>query len=120
MAKNIEVGKRGEEIAKDLLVSKGYEILEKNPKNKYGEIDIVARNNREFIFVEVRTKTGKMFGSPEETIKYRKKRKLINNAKSYINLNGIKNPYRIDAICIVLNRNKEVERATHYENITLF
>ncbi len=119
LPRNIRVGKKGEEIAREMLKEKDYKILEANCKNKYGEIDIVALKEGDVVFVEVRTKTGKNFGSPEDTIKAKKKERLKRNAKGYIKFNKIENPYRIDAVCIVLNENMEVQRKTHYENITL-
>ncbi len=118
--KRLKVGKLGEKRAAEMLKAKGYKILERNVKDKYGEIDIVALDNSEVVFAEVRTKTGERFGSPEDTIDTKKKEKLKRNAKSYIKFNGIEKSYRIDAICIVLNQNMKPLRKTHYENITLF
>ncbi len=73
---SVATGKRGEEIAKEYLEKKGYKIVERNYKTKYAEIDLVAKRKNELVFVEVRTKIGDYFGTPEETIDKRKLRKL--------------------------------------------
>ncbi len=115
----LQVGRLGEERAVKLLKDKGYSILERNVEDGHGEIDIIAIDKGEMVFVEVRSKTGTNFGLPEETVKYRKKQKLVRNAKRYVNYNNIKKPYRIDVIGVVLNNQKKPKRIKHYKNITL-
>ena len=114
---NLQTGRAGEEIAKDYLERKGYKIIEQNYKTKYAEIDLVAKKGNEMVFVEVRTKKGEDFGTPEETINKIKLRKLRNNAKAYTAWKKWQGLYRIDAVCIVLRYNDTVERLNHYENI---
>ena len=117
--KNLEIGYLGEIIAKKYLQNKGYHIVEENYRNKYAEIDLIARNKSILIFVEVRTRSGEQFGTPEESIKRDKIKKLIRNAKAYAARKRYSKEYRIDAICIVLNERGEAKRIGHYENITL-
>lgn len=119
-ARNIKIGKEGERVAQEMLLNKGYKILEKNFQNKYGEIDIIAQKKEEIIFVEVRSKTGHKFGSPEDTISQKKKKQIKRNALAYMAFNNVPNPYRVDIICIVFDNMMEVIRKKHYENITLF
>lgn len=114
---NLQTGKLGEEIAKGYLENKGYKIIEQNYKTKYGEIDLLARKGKELIVVEVRTKRGEQFGSPEESLDWQKLRKLQFNAQSYVSKNRWPGPCRIDAVCIVLKPDQTVERIEHYENI---
>ena len=113
-----ETGKLGEDLAKEFLAKNGYKIIEKNWHTRYGEIDLVAENKEWCVIVEVRTKIGERFGAPEETLDYRKMQKLLRNAKAYTAIHKVKKPYRIDAICVVLNKESGLERITHYENIT--
>ena len=108
---NLQTGKLGEEIAGEFLKKKGYKILEQNYKTKYGEIDLVMQRGKDLIAVEVRTKRGDMFGSPEESLTKKKLRKIWLNAQAL-------RATRIDAVCITLKYNNEVERIEHYENIT--
>ena len=114
---NLTTGKKGEEIAKRYLEKKGYKILEKNYKTKYAEIDLIAKKRNELVFVEVRTKMGENFGTPEETIDKKKMRKLWGNAMAYAARNKWQGHYRVDAVCIVLKPSGEVNRLNHYENI---
>jgi putative endonuclease len=117
-ASHLEVGKKGEDIARRFLEKQGYKIIEQNYRTKYAEIDLVAKKGNDLVFIEVRTKIGENFGTPEETINYDKKRKLLRNALAYVSRKKWKGPYRIDAICIVLKSDYSVERLNHYENIT--
>lgn len=117
MSQHNEVGKIGEGLARKFLEEKGYKIIEQNYKTKYAEIDLVAQNKNELIFLEVRTKVGENFGSPEETINNKKKKKLFGNASAYATIKKWQGLYRIDAICIVLKPDHSINRLDHYENI---
>ena len=100
------------------MQSKGYCIVEENYRNKYAEIDLIARNKGVLIFVEVRTRTGERFGTPEESIKRDKIKKLIRNVEAYMAIKRYSKRCRIDAICIVLDEKKGAKRISHYKNIT--
>ncbi len=115
--KNLETGKKGEEEAKEYLKRKGYKVLKKNYKNKYGEIDIIVQKSDELVFVEVRSKTERDFGTPEETVKEKKKKKLKQNALAYTTFNNYEGFYRIDLICIVFSKKGSLLRITHYEDM---
>ncbi len=117
--KHLRVGEKGEKEAVKLIKKKGYKILAKNEEDKYGEIDIIALKNKKLIFIEVRSKMGRDYGLPEETVGYQKRKKLINNAERYINNNKINIPYRIDVIGIVFSKSGKVIHKKHYKNITL-
>ena len=131
MADHNEVGKIGENLAREYLEKEGYKILEQNYKTKYAEIDLVAEKSSRFlkpstlVFVEVRTKVGENFGSPEDTINKAKLWKVLQNALSYSAFKKWDGPARIDAVCIVLKplrpgsgqADYSVSRLTHHENI---
>jgi putative endonuclease len=112
-----EVGKIGENLAKEFLEKQGYKIIEQNYKTKYSEIDLITQNKDELIFVEVRTKIGENFGTPEETINRDKMRRIRQNALSYAAIKKWNGLCRLDAVCIVLKPDYTVERLSHYENI---
>ena len=114
---NLVTGRMGQEIAREYLEKKGYKTIEQNYKTKYAEIDLVSRDKNELVFIEVRTKRGEDFGTPEETINNKKMRKLWGNAKAYTVFKKWQGPYRVDAICVVLRYNNKIERINHYENI---
>ena len=116
---NLKIGHLGEQIAKVYLQNKGYLVVEGNYRTKYAEIDLIVRDRGVLVFVEVRTRKGERFGSPENSINRSKMRKLIRNAQAYAARMSYTKIYRIDAICIVLAENKRASRITHYKNITL-
>jgi len=115
--KTIEIGKIGEDIAKKYLEEHGYKIIEQNYRTRYSELDLIAYKNKWVVFVEVRTKIGEQFGSPEETLNKKKIHRLQRAAAAYAAMQKHKGPYRIDAVCIVLDKNQHVERINHYTNI---
>ena len=125
MAEHNYVGKIGEDLAREYLEKNGFKILEQNYKTKYAEIDLVAEKPAGIlglgkpilVFVEVRTKVGEQWGSPEETINKAKLWKVLQNAKSYAGFKKWQGPCRIDAICIVLKADFSVSRLTWHENI---
>ena len=123
MAQHNEIGKIGEDLARDYLIKEGYKIVEQNYRTKYAEIDLVAQKSLGFlkpsklVFVEVRTKVGENFGSPEDTINKAKLWKVLQNAKSYTAFKRWDGPCQIDAVCIVLRPDFSVSRLTHHENI---
>ncbi|MBI2053987.1 MAG: YraN family protein [Candidatus Staskawiczbacteria bacterium] len=122
MAWHNDVGKIGEDLAKEYLKKQGYKILEQNYKTKYAEIDLVLERRagflkKELVFVEVRTKVGEQFGSPEDTLNKAKLWKVLQNSFSYSAFKKWQGPARIDAVCIVLNPDFTVSRLTHHENI---
>ena len=79
-----ELGAKGEEIAARYLKSLGYRILERNYRVRYGEIDIVAEQGTDLVFVEVKTRSGTLFGSPFDSVTIPKQRQLSKVALEYI------------------------------------
>ena len=114
---NTEVGKLGEALARKHLEQKGYKILEQNYRTRYAEIDLVARKKDVLVLVEVRTKIGEQFGTPEETLNRRKIQKVKQNALAYAARAKWNKLYRVDAMCIVLAEDRTLRRIVHYENI---
>jgi len=109
--------KIGELAAKEYLESKNYEIIEQNYRTKYAEIDLVAKKDNVLIFVEVRTKRSRAFVAPEESINYKKLKKLYWNARAYVAFKEWRGAYRIDAVCVILNLDNTIAELEHYEGI---
>jgi len=63
-----ELGHRGEDIAARYLQQQGYRIVQRNFRSRYGEVDIICTQQNVLVFVEVKTRTGTSFGSPEEAV----------------------------------------------------
>lgn len=81
---NIDFGKIGEDIAAGLLSKQGYEILERNVRTRFGEIDIVAKEKGTFVFVEVKTRNSGNFGLPVEAVSKAKQRRISKMAVAFL------------------------------------
>ena len=105
--KNRDVGILGERIAQDFLRQNGYRIIETNYRCPEGEIDVVARHGDSLVFVEVRTKRSRQFGSPEESITPIKKERLRLVAARYReDHDDLPEQWRIDVVVVELDRGK--------------
>lgn len=95
-----QIGDAGEDLAADLLQRKGYKIIERNFRTRFGELDIVAKDGKVLVFVEVKAKASDRFGAPAEMINARKQQKIKNMALTYINEKNFEGPWRVDAVLI--------------------
>ena len=77
-------GNAGESLAAAHLQRQGYKILERNYRSKLGEIDIIARDNRTVVFIEVKTRGSKRFGHPKYAVTADKRRKISQVALYYL------------------------------------
>ena len=99
MKHNQSIGKWGEDIAAEHLTQHNYEIINRNVRTPYGEIDIVARQGDITIFVEVKTRTSNKMGLPEESITPRKREHMLAAADHYAMQNEIDH-WQIDVMAI--------------------
>src|SRR5262245_18599327 len=96
------LGKRGEDLACAELQKRGYVILERRFRTRCGELDIVARDAGVLAFVEVRARSGSSFGTPFESVTWRKQQRLSQMAAAYLchkRLTGV--ACRFDVVSIV-------------------
>ena len=97
--------RRGEALAALLLRAKGYRIVARNWRCPLGEIDIVARDGDTLVFVEVKTRSGRSAGRPEEAVDARKRRRLVLLARAYLaGRRGDPPPCRFDVVALELGR----------------
>ena len=119
---NYQKGKIGEGIAEKFLIKNGYKSIKSNFQNRWGEIDLIMTKKKTLVFVEVKLKIGGQYGAPEEMITPGKIKQITRIGQLFVQQNpklaGDFPIQRIDAVCIVLNENKEVERINHYKNIS--
>ena len=99
MKHNQRVGKWGEDIATEYLTHKGCEIIGRNVRTPYGEIDIIAKQDDVTLFVEVKTRTTNKMGLPEASITPRKQEHMIACAEHYAAENEIDH-WQIDVMSI--------------------
>ena len=101
----LKLGTLGEKLATDYLKNRGFSILETNFRCAEGEIDIIAQQDDAVVFVEVRTRRGHSFGTPEESITQAKKAKLLATAQAYIQSHpDLPSSSRIDVVAIEMQR----------------
>lgn len=112
------LGHYGEELAAALLQERGMIILARNWRRREGEIDIVAKEGEDFVFVEVKTRRSHRYGWPEDSISQRKIKKLIQLALMYLEDQGEGHRnWRLDAVAVDLDPAGQLIRIDHYENI---
>ena len=123
---SLSLGKRGEKAALNYLKKQGYKILATNFFNpsgrRLGEIDIIAKEGNDWVFVEVKTRKNHLnkLVLPEESINRLKLRKLNKIAGFYLSKNSLENvSYRFDAITILADPEKNQAGLRHVKNIFL-
>ncbi len=109
------LGKQGEELAISYLKSKGFKILEKNQRNRFGEIDIIAKDHGTLVFIEVKTRTSEAFGNPIQGINEKKQERLRHLAMRYMADKGlIEQEVRFDVLGIL--QTKKETKIEHIPN----
>lgn len=94
-----EIGKIGEDLAVSYLQNKGYKILERNFVARQGEIDIIAKDKNEIVFIEVKSRTNFLYGKPVEAVDKLKQKHLKSVINYYLYRNKLENNFvRIDII----------------------
>lgn len=109
-----EIGAWGEEIAADWLTERGYQIIGRNIRTPYGEIDIIAQQGDVTIFIEVKTLTSSTNFFPETNITPAKQKHMLNNAQHYTVEHEIDH-WQIDAISVE-GKPGSKPVITHFEN----
>jgi len=99
----ITTGKEGEKIAADFLKKNGYRIVEINFRCSIGEIDIIAKERADLVFVEVKTRKSRELGYPEQAVGLRKQKKMSQLALWYLQKRKIVDTNsRFDVVAITL------------------
>ena len=111
----IQIGKMGEDAAVGFLKRKGYKIIQRNYKNKLGEIDIIAKDSSALCFIEVKTRADENFAPAENAITPAKKTRMSRTARYFLAANNINDrALRFDVVTIVLNDTSR-EEIRHYK-----
>lgn len=107
----MKLGEKGEEIARKFLKKKGYNLLAENYKTPMGEIDIIAKDGKEIVFIEVKTRESLQFGQPFEAVNYIKRKRITKAALSYLKRFKELPPCRFDVLSI-----SYLQDASHKDN----
>jgi len=119
MIEKKDLGKKGEAIAASLLQRRGYEILARNFRSRFGEVDIVALEGETLVFVEVKTRWSKEYGKPEEAIGPGKIRSITKVGQYYrATHKELPEAERIDLVAIEMDDKGKTTRKELIKNIS--
>lgn len=117
---NKSVGDFGESSACTYLKHRGYKILERNFRNRCGEIDIIAEKRGYVAFIEVKTRNSEDFGAPSEAVNAAKQHKIANTAMAYIMYRRLECDFRFDVIEVMYKKSVfggfKTVKVNHIEN----
>ncbi|MFH2085868.1 MAG: YraN family protein [bacterium] len=119
MGKNTNkvVGNRGEQLAGEYLAQRGYKILARNYRSKWGEVDIVAKVRDIVVFVEVKTKTTDKYGEPWEMVDAWKIEQVKRMGEVWCREFGWEGRVRVDVVGVWLLQ--ESPRLEHWESVEI-
>ncbi len=109
MAEHIDLGKRGEQLAKEYLQKKGFKILKTNYRVGNAEVDIIAEHQKQTVFIEVKTRMISKYGTPEMAVTQEKRRNMKRVARGYIQNNKLSGEVRFDIISIIFSNKNDYE-----------
>lgn len=116
---NTRVGNHGEDLACKYLEKLSYKILERNFRIRGGEIDIIAKDEAEIVFIEVKARYSHEYGLPRESITPWKIKAVVKSAMFYLQRRGwLNKSYRIDFVGIDFTKSKENPEIELIKNIT--
>lgn len=104
MAEHNELGFKGEAIAKAFLEKNGYEILDENWVHGKAEVDLIAYQNKQIIFIEVKTRSSAAFGLPEDAVSNTKQKQMEWAAIEYIEIMNHQGEVRFDIISVLFDK----------------
>lgn len=112
-----ELGVWGEAVAARLLVRAGWKIEARGYRWGRKEIDLVARRGNVVAFVEVKTRSGRGYGHPEDAVTWRKRREIEAVARDWLRRFGTGTTgVRFDVVAIVTDRRRSIIRCEHVED----
>ena len=116
----MKLGRRGEDLAAEELTQCGYEIVARNWHCQIGEVDLVARRTETWTFFEVRTRRGRAFGTPEESVTAGKRRRMVKVAQMYLSTHDVnvhEVDWRIGVVAVEMDEAGHLLRIDVYENL---
>jgi putative endonuclease len=119
LVRRAATGRNAEELAVELLIRRGFEIVARNWRRPEGEIDIVAHHEGTCVFVEVRSRTGAEFGHPLETVSARKRAQIIRAARLYLDqepASANASAFRFDVVGVTFGEDGQPPECIHIED----
>ena len=118
MAEHYELGKKGEQLAVNYLINKGYKIVERNWRFQKAEIDIIATKDKTLISVEVKTRSTNDFGSPQDFVTPKKIKLMVSAMNEYILNKDLDIELRFDIVAIT--KDKSSFDIQHFKDAFLY
>lgn len=113
-----EFGNIGEDISCKYLEQKGYKIIERNFTCRQGEIDIIAKDGKELVFIEVKSRSNFFYGQAKDAVNEPKQKHILKSTKYYLHIHGLDNAFlRFDVIEVYFIKNKI--RLRHLKQVEL-
>ena len=115
-----DIGRIGERLARNHLEAKGYRIVTSNYRCRWGEVDLIARDGPQWVFVEVRARRSQAYGGPEESLTPDKARRLTLAARHFLAERAAASAepeWRIDLVAVRLGPGRRVTDIHHLENV---
>jgi Holliday junction resolvase-like predicted endonuclease len=119
VSEHSQMGVWGEDVATVYLRDNGYVILERDWHSGRRDIDIVARKDEYFVFVEVKTRSNTHFTTPEQTVDWQKRRNLRYAINHYVKYRRIDGPIRFDIITVVGTLGTYHPVINHFEDVDM-
>ena len=112
-----QFGKEGQDLAEKFLKKKGLKVLERNYRNRFGEIDLIMRDKKTIVFIEVKARKSKRHGHPLEAITTFKQQQISNMALQYLQMKkALQKPARFDVIAIEVEKTEKAPQLTWLKN----
>ena len=96
-----DLGKKGENLAANYLINKGYRVLSRNFRYRKAEIDIIARKEDTLAMIEVKTRNESFYEGIAETISIKKRNLIVSAADHYVTVNALDLDVRFDVITLI-------------------
>jgi len=118
MTEHYELGKKGEQLAVNYLINKGYKIVERNWRFQKAEIDIIATKDKILISVEVKTRSTNDFGNPQDFVTPKKIKLMVSAMNEYILNKDLDIELRFDIVAIT--KDKSSFDIQHFKDAFLY
>lgn len=109
-------GAAGEDRAAAYLMEKGFRILARNYRSRFGEIDIIAEDGKYLLFAEVKTRKSSSLVGPAEAVTAAKRARIARTAMLYLQNHRTGLQPRFDVVAVVVGKDRAVEKLEHIEN----
>lgn len=120
MSDTRKLGLEKEKEALKFLKKNGYKILETNYTTPFGEIDIIAKDKKDIVFIEVKYRQSSYSGTPQEAVNQKKQKKIIKSAILYIKRNDIKDNIRFDIVALSPQKTEIIKAAFSADSLNYY